>query len=123
MSVLQQKNIRWLGAVVDSFFTAAPFLSMWNFVSIQAVLYTTVIHYILPILPWFNFVWFLLIMSTFAGVAIFIVYKFVIRSLWSWRETQLYGSKSVVIEQLESLRKEVKGLKEEIENLNKARQN
>jgi len=122
MSVLQQKNIPWLGAVVDSFFTAAPFLSIWNFVAIQAVLYTSVIHYILPILPWFHFVWFLLIMSTFAGVAIFIVYKFVIRSLWSWRETQLYGSKSVVMKQLEALRSEVEGLKKEFEEFNKARQ-
>jgi len=108
--------------MVDSFFTSSPFLSVWNFITIQAVLYTTIIHYILPVLPWFNFVWFLVFMSSLAGILILAVYKFVIPSLWTWRGTQLYGHQSVVIDQIAALHKEVTELKDAVEKLNKTGQ-
>ena len=111
----RQRNILWLGAMVDSLYTALPLLSVVNFLAIQAVLYTTVAQYIIPIIPWFNFGWFISIMVVITVVAMLLVFKFIIPSLWTWRGTQLYGHQSVVMDEIRELRKEVKEIRDRID--------
>lgn len=120
MKLPKQRNIPWLGAFVDSLFTSLPILSIINFLSIQTVLYATVVQYVLPWLPWFNFGLFILIMVAITFALMVFVYKFVIPSLWAWRGTQLYGHQSPVMDEIKALHEEIEHLRHELAKDNPA---
>lgn len=115
MRLPKQTTISWLGPMVDSLYTSLPILSIFNFLSIQTVLYTTVMQYVLPWLPWLNFGWFIFIMVVITFGVMFLVYKFVIPSLWVWRGKQLYGHESQLMDKVEELKNGIMLLKEEHE--------
>lgn len=113
MNILKQRNIPWIGAVVDSLYTSLPILSIINFLSIMTVLYTSISEYLFAWFPWLSFGWFVVIMSICTLGLMTCMYLFVLPSLWTFRNKQMNSFESDVMKELRKLRKELKELREE----------
>jgi len=110
--IIKQRNIPWLGALMEALYTALPILSIINFLSIITVLYATVEKNLLELAPWLNFGWFVAILTAIALVTMFFVYKFVVPSLWTFRNKQMNMFESDILKEIKELRKEIKELKD-----------
>ena len=110
MTALRQRNVPWLGKIVDSLYTSLPLLSIINFLSIVTVLYTTTKEYLVTIVPWINLGWFLLGLVVITLGTMAAIYLFVLPSLWTWRSKMMYGFDS-------DLMKNVKELSETVQKL------
>lgn len=114
-NLFRQRNVPWLGAVVESLFTSLPVLSIINFLAISTVLYATIREYLIALLPWMSFgvfVGFLVLLTLGLMAAIYIL---VLPSLWTFRGKQLYGFESDLLKEVRALREEVRELKEKVE--------
>jgi len=109
--MIKQRNIPWLGALIESLYSAMPMLSIINFLSIMTVLYATIKEYLFTWVPWLTFGWFISIMTVFTLVLMLLVYKFLIPSLWVFRGKQLYGFDSELVDEIKKLTKEVEELR------------
>lgn len=110
---LRQRNIPWLGAIVDSLYTSLPILSIINFLSIITVLYATIHGYLFEWVPWLTFWRFISIMVVWTLSMMGSIYLFVLPSLWTFRNKQMNKFESDVLKEIKKLRKEVKELKRE----------
>jgi len=109
--MIKQKNIPWLGALVDALYTSLPILSIVNFLSIVSVLYATTWGYIQTWAPWMTFKWFILMMCILVTGLMVFVYKFIVQSLWSFRGRQMHTRDSNLVREVRELRKEIEELK------------
>ena len=92
MPKIKQKNVPALGAVIDSFVTSLPLLSLINFVSMMAVLWSTTIQPFAHLhIPWLNLWLFMGGMTVMVIVAMFITYKYILPSVWAFRYRQMQG--------------------------------
>ncbi len=110
---MKQRNIPWLGALIDSLYTTLPILSIVNFLSITTVLYVTIKENLLPWAPWLEFWMFVAIMSAWLAILMVLMYIFVLPSLWTFRNKQMNMFESDVLKEIRELRKEVQELREE----------
>lgn len=109
--IIKQRNIPWLGALMEALYTSLPILSIINFLSIVTVLYATVHENLEGWVPWLNFGWFLAILTVITIVTMFFIYKFVVPSLWTFRNKQMNMFESDILKEIKELRKEIKELK------------
>jgi len=100
---MKQRNIPWLGAITDSLYVTLPVLSIMNFFSILAVLYTNVYPRIQEYLPWMRFWIFLVIVGVLVIVLMLLVYKFIVPSLWTFRSKQMFKHESQVVDKLDKI--------------------
>jgi len=91
---IPQKNVRWLGAFIESLYLALPLLSIINFLSISVVLYTNVQDYLKNWIPWMTFPVFLTIIFILTGVAVLLTWIFLVPSLWALRGQQMFGKET-----------------------------
>lgn len=111
MKLLKQKNISWIGPLIDSLYTALPLLSIINFLSILTVLYSNVRDYILPIVPWITLGWFVVFMIILVIGMMAFMYLYVLPSIWTFRNKQMNSYESDVMVELRAIRKELEELK------------
>lgn len=105
--MMKQKNIPWLGALVDSAFNTLPVLSVVNFLSIIVVLYATIRPQLLVWAPWMG-VWTFFGMMCGVGLVIMVlIYIFVLPSLWTFRGKQMFGFESQIIDKLKVLQEAI----------------
>jgi uncharacterized membrane protein len=116
---LKQRNVPWIGAVVDSLYTSLPILSIINFLSIITVLYTTIKEYLFVWTPWLTFGWFIIIMAIFTIVLMSCMYFLVLPSLWTFRNKQMNNYESDIMQELKATRQELRAMRSEIESLKK----
>lgn len=121
---LKQKNVPWLGVLVDSLYTALPILSILNFLSIMTILYASIKMYLFQWAPGLTFGWFILLIGALTSILVVFVYFFVIPSLWTFRQRQMFGYDSKLRDEVVELKdgvgelkSEVMGLKDEIKKL------
>ena len=110
----RQRNIPWLGAFTESFYNALPLLTGVNFLLIMAAAYDSVHSFVSPLLPWFNFTWFVVFMISSLAVMTVLTYKFIVPSLNTFRYGQMNKFDSPVLREIEKLEKEVKSLRESL---------
>ncbi len=117
MRLFKQKNIPWLGAIVDSLYTSLPLLSIINFLSITTVLYATLKEYLLHWAPWLTFGMFIGFLSLLTILMMVIMYLFILPSIWTFRDKQMYGFESVLMKEIQTLKEEIQKIRSsEIEN-------
>ena len=105
-----QKNIPWLGKIVDSLYTTLPILSIINFLSIITVLYATISKQLIRYVPFLNFINFLFCIALLTLFTMIMVYKFVLPSLWKFRGEQMMNENKKIdslVEEIGKLRKAV----------------
>lgn len=110
---MRQRNIPWLGVLVDSLYTSLPILSIINFLSIMTVLYVEIKENLLPWAPWLEFWMFVAGMSVWVVIMMALMYLFVLPSLWTFRNKQMNMFESDVLKEVRELRKEIGKLKGE----------
>jgi membrane protein YdbS with pleckstrin-like domain len=93
--VLRQKRIPGLGEVVDSLYTTMPIMSILNFISVNAVLYTTTREYLVGWLPWIKFWHWITAMIILTLALMLLMYIFVLPSLWAFRGRQMNAAEEV----------------------------
>ena len=104
MKLLKQRNIPMLGAVIDSFVSSMPLMSVINFASIGVILYMTSIQpFAEKYMPWLTLPVFIFIMMAGVFVLMVIVYKFVLPSVWTFRGKQMFGHQSSVSDKLDDI--------------------
>lgn len=98
---MKQKNIPWLGAFLETFFTTIPFINILSLCAILLILYTNIRPYLVQYTPWMTLWLFLGIVALIGVVGMVLVYKFVMASLWSFRGRQMdvkeVGKNGVVV--------------------------
>lgn len=110
--MIKQKNIPWLGAFVEALYNSLPILSIINFLSILTVLYATTKPYLLEYAPWLTIWMFISFLVVLTFLVMFLTYKFVLPSIWTFRGKQMFGYESQVKDQLDKILRKL----EEIEN-------
>lgn len=113
IKITKQRAIPGIGALVDSLFSCLPFLSFINFIFISIVVYADVRPYLQVYAPWIQLWSFLILLSIVTIIMMLVVYKFVLPSLWEFRGRQLFGFESDVIDRLNKIEDEIKGVKNE----------
>ncbi len=106
----QQRNVPWLGALIDSLYTMLPMLGAINFISVTIVLYETLRPHLLVIFPWMKVYYFLGFFCLLALGMMAFVYVLVLPSIWTFRNRQMHAHDS---EQMRLLRDIEKLLKDE----------
>ena len=104
---MKQRNIPWLGAVVDSVYITLPILSAVNFFAILTVLYTNISSDIQAYVPWMRYWVFLILVGILSVILMVLVYKFVVPSLWAFRGKQMFMHESEITDKLDELLKKV----------------
>jgi len=104
---MKQKNIPWLGAIVDSVYITLPILSAVNFFAILTVLYTNIYPDIQAYAPWMRYWIFLILVVILSVILMVLVYKFIIPSLWAFRGKQMFMHESEITDKLNKLLKKV----------------
>ncbi len=112
MRLLKQHNIPRLGALVDSLYTSLPILGIINFLSILTVLYATTREYLVIWVPWLTFWMFVGFLVGLTIATMLFIYKFVLPSVWTFRQKQMFGYESAIVDELRTLQKDIKELKE-----------
>jgi cytidyltransferase-like protein len=92
---MKQHNIPWLGAFMEAFFVTLPLLGIINFWAIITVLYTNIRPYLLLHMPWVTLWLFVVALTVIGIVGMFLVYKFVLPSVWSFRGKQMLGQDTI----------------------------
>jgi MFS family permease len=110
---IRQKKIIGLGEIYEAFITALPILSAVQFISILAILYNQISPYLVDVFPWITLFRFVVILSILMILAMILVYKFLIPSIWTFRGKQLYGFESALLDEVKALRKEIAELRKE----------
>lgn len=101
---LHQRRIRVLGEIIDTVFTAMPFLSAYSILSTTIILYEVIKPYFLNVIPWMNVGYFFAVLFvTFVPVMLF-VYKWVIPSVWHFRSTQMSHLEGKIDDQSRAIR-------------------
>jgi len=100
---MKQKTIPGLGAFIESLYTVLPILSVMNFVAIAIVLYTDVQPYLLVHLPWVQLWMFLLILSIVVLLLMWMAYKYILPSMWTFRGRQMFEHESAVVDRLDEI--------------------
>ncbi len=111
---IKQRTVRGLGEYVDSMFSSLPFLSIINFGFVTIILYADIHPWIKIYIPWIELWMFLLSMLIGINYMMYLIYKYVLPSLWAFRGKQLFGFESEVMDELEKQRKEIKELRKEV---------
>jgi len=108
----KQKNIPWLGALIDSLYVSLPILSIINFFAILTILYTNIAPLLQEYAPWVGFEHFVTAAGVITVIMMLLVYKFVIPSLWTFRSKQMFGYESKLMDQLSEISARLKKLEE-----------
>ena len=104
MKLLKQRNIPMLGAVIDTFISSMPLMSVINFASIGVILYMTSIQpFAEKRMPWLTMPVFILILMVGTALLMVIVYKFVLPSVWTFRGRQMFGYDNSVSNKLDDI--------------------
>lgn len=109
---MKQRNIKGLGAFVESLYTTLPILAVINFISIATILYASVREPLLAYVPWMQLWVFLLILVGITGLTMIGIYLFVLPSIWTFRGKQMFGYESHVTDKLNKILQRL----EELEN-------
>ena len=88
---LPQKNVKWLGKLIESLYISLPILSIINFLSILVVLYASTKPYILEYIPWVTFWMFLLVIAGTTCCMVLLAWIFIVPSVWALRGEQIFG--------------------------------
>ena len=87
-SLLKQRNLKFVGPLLESFFTSLPFISVIETSSVVVVLYETIRVY----LPKWVTLWdFIGLMALWALLIMLCTYLFVLKPLWTYRGRQMAG--------------------------------
>jgi len=111
---LPQKNIKWLGKLIESLYISLPILSIINFLSITTVLYASTRPYIAEHLPWVTFWMFLLVIAGLTWGMVLIAWIFIVPSVWALRGDQMFSYESGFRNDLKAIKKEIKEVKKEL---------
>lgn len=104
MRFLKQRNIPMLGAIIDSFVSSMPLMSVINFASIGVILYMTSIQpFAEKHMPWLTLPVFVFILMAGTTLLMVMVYKFVLPSLWTFRGKQMFSYDSKISDKLDSI--------------------
>jgi len=101
--MIKQRAVAGLGAFVDSMFSVLPFLSIINFGFVSIILYSNLDPWLKEWAPWLQLWMFLSFLLLLVFTMMFVVYKFVLPSLWVFRGKQLFGFESEVLDTLKRI--------------------
>lgn len=108
---MKQKNIPWLGAFLETFFTTLPFLSIVSFLAIIMVLYSEARPYLLQYAPWMTLWLFLVIIAVVGVFGMWLVYRFVLPSIWTFRGRQMFDRENQLVNKIESIESLLESIK------------
>lgn len=103
-----QKRIFGLGELYESFIVALPVISAVQFISVLAILYSEIKPYLLAHMPWITILHFLGFLTIILLIAMLLVYKYLLPSVWTFRGNQMFRFDSEVKDKLDEILKKLK---------------
>lgn len=98
--LMKQRRTPWIGAMKDTLGAALWWGVPVNFAMIAGTFYYTTARHIIP---WATPLLFFAAVAGAISIALIMEYKFVLPSVWSFRERQMFGFKSEVIDRIGKL--------------------
>lgn len=121
--LLTQRNIPWIGMLKDLAVMTMFYVSIINFLLIAITAYfTTLRPFILIHAPWFKAWIFIGLLVLLALVLMFLEYKFVYASYFTFRNKQEYEHENLLRKKIEDLEKKLdslSSLEEQLKSLSK----
>ena len=111
-SLLKQRNLKFVGPLLEAFFTSLPFISVIETGSVVVVLYESISKY----LPAWVSLWDFIGMMVFWALLIMLcTYLFVLKPLWTYRGRQMTG----INEKLDTVTKQLVDVTERLDKMTK----
>ncbi len=105
MSLLKQHNLKRIGPVVDVLYLTMPLLSIGAYTMSAVTMYTVLIPYLKPAVPWLTLPVFFGIGFTVCLCLMGLMYKFVYKSYFAFRNNQEYKADNPIRKDLEKIKK------------------
>lgn len=87
---LKPRRVKYLGELLDSFFTSLPFFSIYSSLSVTIILYAQIKDWLHVWLPWVNLWVFLLVVGFALTIIVLLAYKYIVPSIWGVRSQRMY---------------------------------
>ena len=109
-NAFKQRNMKFVGPLLESFFTSLPFISVIETGSVVVVLYESIRKY----LPAWVSLWDFIGMMVFWALLIMLgTYLFVLKPLWTYRGRQMTG----INEKLDTVTKQLADVTERLDKM------
>ena len=109
-SAMRQRNLGFIGPLLESFYTSLPFISVIETGSVVVVLYESIRKY----LPAWVSLWDFIGMMVFWALLIMLgTYLFVLKPLWTYRGRQMTG----INEKLDTVTKQLADVTERLDKM------
>lgn len=104
--LLRQYNLPWIGGVKVVLGQTIFYFSVINFILIAITAYhTTLRDFFLVHVPWVKFWMFMLVLAVLIFILMFLEYKFIMASHFSFQSKQLFEHQSKVMDKLNEIEK------------------
>ena|ERR1035437_3359125 len=107
MSIFKQHNLKRIGPVVDVLYLTMPLFSLFAYSMSAITMYTVINPWMKPVMPWMTLPLFFGIAFIGCLVAMGLMYKFVYRSYFAFRNNQEYKTDSPIRRDLEMIKKKL----------------
>jgi hypothetical protein len=113
---MKQYNVKRVGGFIHVLYLTMPLFGLAGYTASFITMYTVLLPYIKPIMPWLTAPLFFGVGLAVCGIAVFCFYTFVYPSYMAFQNRQEYSHNSLLRKDLEAIKKQL-GIK--IEEIHK----
>lgn len=107
MNVLKQYNVGKVGAFIHVLYLTMPLFGALSYTMSAVTMYTVLLPYIKPIVPWLSAPLFFGTCIILCGTMLFCFYKFVYPSYMTFQNRQEYSHNSLIKQDLDKIKKKL----------------
>lgn len=104
MSLLKQHNLKRVGAFIDVLYLTMPLFSVGAYAMSAITMYTVINPWVKPIMPWMTLQLFFGLAFVVCLMLMGMMYKFVYRSYFAFRNNQEYKTDNPIRKDLERIK-------------------
>jgi phosphoglycerol transferase MdoB-like AlkP superfamily enzyme len=105
--MFKQHNLKWVGALFNVLYLTMPIFGIVAYAMSAMTLYTVTLPYTKPIMPWLNVPIFFSVVLVICALAMYVNYKFIYPSYFSFLNKQTYIHNNPMMEDLQKIKKKL----------------
>ena len=113
-SAMRQRNLGFIGPLLESFYTSLPFISVIETASVVVVLYESIRKYMPAWVSLWDFIGFMVFWAVLIMLG---TYLFVLKPLWTYRGRQMTG----INEKLDTVTEQLKAVTKRLDEMTKGK--
>lgn len=105
--IFKQYNLKWIGPIINVFYLTAPLFGIASYVMVAITMYTVIMPYIKPVVPWLTIGIFFLILAPICISMLLLFYKFIFPSYFAFVNKQTYIHQNPIERDLTLIKKKL----------------